>query len=426
MSNLYFIKGNYPITPTAASVKLLDHCIAEEYIPVGHVAVYTTYITNNRTGAMAIELSDNTWNICHFNGQHYALIQSRQYDSVGVFANGRFSVEHFSPDTTPALRVMEKDPDYIEALVESLHRRGFSNGQLDLIAVSVYGLTQCVDLQAQKVFIFKDTELMECIDFSTVPAKIHIRGDVFKLEYSNKRIEDDHKEPDVTTATKPNDAIYINVGADYPYTGMQITPETDLWSSLCKVRKLCQIPVKPYDDDFEAVALMQAKQINYLCPEYTRFITLYSKQQRICLTYDSNQGWLYLQSTVFDVGVRAKKLDKEILMGVEAIVSINLEHTGSTDIPDMFNAITPATQQESAQFDEGVKILVETRGDTKAEVAHWTPSIGMFVTVEGREGVYVIEDLFGEVNEFIVRTTIGTPRSIAVPVNTVKPFRLEA
>lgn len=130
----------------------------------------------------------------------------------------------------------------------------------------------------------------------------------------------------MATLTKHNRVISINIGSESPYAHMELTPETDLWSSLIEVRNLCQNTTRSDSAYFKTVAIAQAKRIHKLHPKFTRFIVLRNMYESFCLVYDPTHGWLHIHAAALIARVQVTNFKKGIINGIEAVVGINLEH----------------------------------------------------------------------------------------------------
>lgn len=67
-----------------------------------------------------------------------------------------------------------------------------------------------------------------------------------------------------------------------------------------------------------------------------------------------------------------------------------------------------------------------TSEDTEEEAITWIPQLGMLVTAEGYDGVFVIDDYLGHTDTFILRSTNPGYERVPVDASKVSPYQLYA
>lgn len=493
MSNLYFIRGNYPITPTATSVKLLDHCIAKGHIPVGKSGVYTTKLTQDNKGVLAVEPCNERWSGWRYEQGKIVAYPLSIRKLGSVYDTCRFQFICFDPDTTQSLRVKKKDNGYINVLSRVLNDHGHSNGRLDLEVDGIDGLTHYIDLQAKKVFTFKASEFAECINFAEAPAKIHIEGDIFRLVGLEARFNFNQRFMSDQTRD-----VYSQNTSRVPVTLQQqaiaqknnILSKLDLYVS-CHTKDtvvdvllhklehlrveegtmLLRFPLvahysdspKPLWADYPLTMHKQTPRPSNL--EIAQLISPFVSggiKEIVVLSGDSGNRIAYVNATghlnCMTVTLRNAFYEPSdnLITGVNRVMVIHsvkqfvehvfAEHSEAQETTPFFNELDRYVQRQTQDTFTRTASVMHPEGEPKADdmsqfssqvndlvgipsrephpTAYWTPQVGMFVTLEGRKGVYVIESLYSETNEFIVRTTYGMPCIFPVAVNAVKPYRL--
>lgn len=67
-----------------------------------------------------------------------------------------------------------------------------------------------------------------------------------------------------------------------------------------------------------------------------------------------------------------------------------------------------------------------TSEDTEEETVAWIPQLGMLVTAEGYDGVFVIDYYLGHTDTFILRSTNPGYECVSVTASKLSPYQLYA